>query len=52
MDQSVIRLNIYVRTQGKDFILLAPLWGDGLIVASPLGSLGRSMSLNGPIMHK
>lgn len=52
MNQSVVKLNLYVRTEEKDFMLLAPLWGDGIIISTPFGSTGSSMALSGPIIHK
>lgn len=52
MKAGVFKLNIFLRTEGKDFYLLAPFWGDGLIISTPFGSMGRSMSQNGPILHQ
>ena len=31
---------------------LAHLWGDGILITTPMGSMGRALSLHGPIMHK
>jgi NAD+ kinase len=31
---------------------LANIWGDGLIISTPLGSLGKNINLSGPIAYK
>jgi NAD+ kinase len=31
---------------------LANLWGDGVIISTPLGSMGRNINLSGPILYK
>ena len=51
MKLSVLKIDIYLRTEGKDFYMLASLWGDGLIISTPFGSMGRSMRQQGPILH-
>ena len=52
MKLSVLKLKIYLRTEGKEFYELTTLWGDGLIISTPFGSMGRSMAQNGPLLHQ
>jgi NAD kinase len=33
-------------------IFIGQLAGDGIVMCTPMGSMSRGMSLNGPLMHK
>lgn len=52
MSKSVLKLKIYAKIEGKNFLHLANVWGDGIIISTPLGSLGRNINLSGPIVYK
>lgn len=52
MECSVLKLDVYLRTEGKEYIKLTSLWGDGLIISTPFGSMSRSMFQNGPIFNQ
>ena len=50
---SVLKLNLYINNECCDKpVHLCQFWGDGILIATPLGSLGRAMTLHGPLMHK
>lgn len=51
MRSSVLKIKIYLRTEGKDFYELTTLWGDGVIISTPFGSMGRSLAQHGPVLH-
>ena len=51
MNQAVVILNIYIQNScEKQTIKIGQFKGDGLIISTPLGSFGKSMSFHGPLM--
>jgi NAD kinase len=52
MLQSVLKLKIYAKMEGKNFLHLTNIWSDGILISTPLGSLGRNINLSGPIVYK
>ena len=51
--QSAIKINMYLINKcTNEQIKIGQMCGDGLLISTPIGSMCKSMNLNGPIMHK
>jgi len=53
MNQNVLILNLYILNKcEKEKIKIGTFKGDGLLISTPMGTVCKSLSLNGPIMNR
>lgn len=53
MQKSILILNIYIENKClEEKIKIGQFRGDGLLISTPMGSLCKSLALNGPLMDR
>lgn len=53
MKKSILILNIYIENSCmEEKIKIGQFRGDGLLVSTPMGSICKSLALNGPLMDR
>jgi NAD+ kinase len=53
MNKAILIINIYIENSCMDEkIKIGQFRGDGLLISTPMGSLCKSLSLNGPLMDR